>query len=131
MKAQTEDSNNHEEVGFGKPPKHSRFKKGQSGNPKGRPKKSKSYKDHFEDAWQTKVNVNGKTMTKMELFIQQLVNDGIKGKASARNLLISFLPDFEDKLEDFEPSQDDMIEFIKSANRIKRQTAEEKESRTP
>ena len=27
------------QVGYGKPPKHSRFKKGQSGNPKGRPKK--------------------------------------------------------------------------------------------
>lgn len=26
-------------VGYGKPPKHSRFKAGQSGNPKGRPKK--------------------------------------------------------------------------------------------
>ena len=26
------------EVGYGKPPKHTRFKKGQSGNPKGRPK---------------------------------------------------------------------------------------------
>ena len=28
------------EVGFGRPPKKSQFKKGQSGNPKGRPKKS-------------------------------------------------------------------------------------------
>lgn len=26
------------EVGYGKPPKHTRFKKGQSGNPKGRPR---------------------------------------------------------------------------------------------
>ena len=26
------------EVGYGKPPKHSRFKPGQSGNPKGRPR---------------------------------------------------------------------------------------------
>ena len=29
------------EVGYGRPPKHSQFKKGQSGNPKGRPKKKK------------------------------------------------------------------------------------------
>ena len=26
------------EVGYGKPPKHSQFQKGKSGNPKGRPK---------------------------------------------------------------------------------------------
>ena len=29
------------EVGFGKPPKHGQFKRGQSGNPKGRPKEAK------------------------------------------------------------------------------------------
>lgn len=28
----------HEEVGYGRPPKSTRFKKGQSGNPRGRPR---------------------------------------------------------------------------------------------
>jgi len=31
------------EVGRGKPPRHSRYKKGQSGNPKGRPRGSENH----------------------------------------------------------------------------------------
>ena len=30
-------------VGYGKPPRHSQFKKGQSGNPQGRPKQVKAH----------------------------------------------------------------------------------------
>lgn len=37
MSDDPEDSD--EEVGYGKPPRHSQFKKGHSGNPRGRPKK--------------------------------------------------------------------------------------------
>ena len=35
-------ANDSYEIGYGKPPKHIQFKKGQSGNPKGRPKKPKN-----------------------------------------------------------------------------------------
>lgn len=38
----TSDDDRAYKVGYGKPPKHSRFKKGQSGNPKGRPKGAKN-----------------------------------------------------------------------------------------
>ena len=38
------DSSGSYEVGYGKPPKHTRFPKGQSGNLKGRPKGSKNLK---------------------------------------------------------------------------------------
>jgi len=110
--------NDGDEVGYGKPPKHAQFKKGQSGNPNGRPKKKKSVKDLFEEAWQTEVKVNGTKMTKAELFINQLVNDGIKGKASARNLLMAHLPEMNDELEEFEPSFDDKIEMIKTIRRF-------------
>lgn len=37
------------EVGYGKPPKRSQFKKGQSGNPEGRPKETKNLKTDLAD----------------------------------------------------------------------------------
>ena len=36
------------EVGYGKPPKHSQFKPGQSGNPQGRPKGSRNSSDRSQ-----------------------------------------------------------------------------------
>lgn len=51
------------EVGYGKPPKHSRFKPGQSGNPKGRAKNQPNMSTMLNAVLQEKVNVtqNGKS----------------------------------------------------------------------
>ena len=38
---------NHDKVGYKHPPKHTRFKPGQSGNPRGRPKRARSLKAEF------------------------------------------------------------------------------------
>src|SRR5205085_10093153 len=37
------------DLGYGKPPEHSRFKPGQSGNPKGRPKAARSLRSIVHD----------------------------------------------------------------------------------
>jgi len=106
------------DVGYGKPPKHSRFKKGQSGNPKGRPKKRKSFQEHIQEELDTEITVGGRTMTKAQAVAVSLVNDSIKGKPSARQALLPLMPPPDDEPEDFNPSLDDRIEWHKTMRRF-------------
>jgi hypothetical protein len=76
----------------GNPPVHSRFKKGQSGNPNGRPKGSKNFKTLLEQALSKTVLVteNGRKVwrTVCELLFQRLAHEGVKGNERAAALLL-------------------------------------------
>ena len=80
------------EVGYGKPPQHTRFKPGVSGNPKGRKKNSKSLKTILETALDEKVEVRtgrGTTrMSKLEVMVQTQINAAIKGNTKSFNEII-------------------------------------------
>ena len=112
------------EVGYGKPPKHTQFPKGQSGNPKGRPKKRKTAKEVLEEAWQGEITVNGKKMCRLEAFTLSLMNDGLRGNATARNILMANLPQ-EDECEEFDPELADQLAMLKAARRWERRAEEE------
>jgi len=114
------------EIGYGKPPLHSRFPKGQSGNPNGRPKKNRSHADLLRELLEAKIRVGVDKMTKREALYLSLINDAIKGKASARNTVFSLMQNDEEELEAFEPSFDDKIEWWKSQKRMSDQLAREK-----
>jgi hypothetical protein len=49
-------------VGYGKPPKHTRFTPGVSGNPKGKPRKNKTFEEEVQAVLGTRVpvTINGK-----------------------------------------------------------------------
>lgn len=71
------------EVGYGKPPKHGRFKPGHSGNPKGRPKESKGFKTILNDVLSKKVITRSKGKEKKistrEAIVLSLVQKALKG----------------------------------------------------
>src|SRR5580698_10326440 len=74
-------------VGYGKPPGATRFKKGVSGNPKGRPKGSRNVAAVFAKTLREKVVINEhgqrKTISKLEAAVKQFVNKAASGDLRA------------------------------------------------
>jgi hypothetical protein len=83
------------EVGYGKPPKHSQFKKGQSGNPKGRPKGTKNLLTDFEEELAERVNLreNGKTksVTKQRAMAKSVLANAMTGDTRAADFVFKVL----------------------------------------
>ena len=81
------------EIGYGKPPTNARFQKGQSGNPKGRPRGSRNASTLLDEALKERVVVseNGrrKKITKLEAILTQLVNRAAGGDHRATQLLLA------------------------------------------
>lgn len=71
------------EVGYGKPPSEHQFAKGQSGNPKGRPKGKKNIDTMLREALfaPIPIQINGKTtnVSALEAIVLKLRNNAIAG----------------------------------------------------
>jgi hypothetical protein len=97
------DQNGDYEVGYRKPPRHTRFNKGQSGNPKGRPGGAKNLSTLLSEALNEPVIVaeNGgrRTISKRQAIIKQLVNQSAKGDWRATKLLLDIQLDIEHRSE--------------------------------
>jgi hypothetical protein len=64
-------------VGYGRPPKETQFKKGQSGNPRGRPKGSESLKTVIQEELDRKITILVKGKKKNITTRRALVRKGI------------------------------------------------------
>ena len=71
------------DAGYGKPPLRTRFRKGQSGNPKGRGKGTKNFATILMKAMSQPVTINEngkrKTISKLTAAVTQLANDTARG----------------------------------------------------
>lgn len=87
------------EVGYKSPPKKHQFPKGQSGNPKGRPKGGKSFRKLVEILLDSKVTIqeNGRPrmVTRREAAAALLVNKTLKGDHRAFQMLLLLINDID------------------------------------
>ena len=82
-------------VGYKKPPLHTRFRKGQSGNPRGRPRGSKNFSTLLTDALNEPVVVTEdgrrRKISKRELGFKQLANRFAMAEAQATKMLLGLM----------------------------------------
>ena len=83
------------EVGYGRPPKATRFKPGGSGNPRGRPQGSRSIAAILNDIVQQKITVTEKGKTRripvLEVIFRRITNDAMRGDSGAIKLMLSLV----------------------------------------
>src|SRR6516164_8376804 len=89
-------------VGYGKPPKHTQFKKGQSGNPKGRPKREPEDIDvehlFIEQLFHPiTIVVNGRQqkVSAWEVIAKKLLAECMKGNIQSIKLYREFTDNFK------------------------------------
>lgn len=95
MSAQDKKSADGFAVGYGKPPAEHRFKSGQSGNTKGRPRKSATFAGAFAAmlASTAPTTINGKRCRKtvVELAVMRAMKDILTGSPRALERWISLM----------------------------------------
>ena len=112
------------DVGYRKPPRHTRFAKGQSGNPRGRPPGAKNLKTLLSEALNETVIVseNGgrRKVTKRQAIITQLVNRSATADFRAIKILLDIVRDIERQSElttpeisNFSEADEKVLEQIK------------------
>lgn len=94
------------EVGYGKPPVHTRFQPGQSGNPNGRHGKKLKIDGILEKSLRKRVAITRdgkrKSIALLEAIVEKLTVDAAKGDHAARKLILQLNEQREQAVDQLE-----------------------------
>jgi Family of unknown function (DUF5681) len=92
--ADDEDKRNYE-IGYGKPPKHTRFKPGQSGNRRGRPSGARNLRSDLVDELGERILISEggrrRAVSKQRGMLKQLMAKALKGDVRAANTVLGLV----------------------------------------
>lgn len=84
--------NNNLKVGYKNPPAQTQFKKGQTGNPKGRTKGSKSFASIVEKELKQVLTLKGgDKISKMDAIVKQVINDAVMGDPRKTKIVLDLI----------------------------------------
>jgi hypothetical protein len=95
------------EIGYGRPPRHTRYRKGESGNPRGRRPGRKNHKTELLEELSARVPITEhgrrRQVSMQTLIIKRMVADAAKGQPKAREQVLKLV----DRIEGSESGNQD------------------------
>jgi Family of unknown function (DUF5681) len=83
------------EVGYKKPPRHTRFRKGRSGNPKGRPQQARNLLTDLQEELQQRITVREggteRRISRQRAVVKRLLEKALKGELGAVTRLLDLV----------------------------------------
>jgi hypothetical protein len=114
-----------DKVGYGNPPKATQFKPGQSGNPKGRPAKSRNLKTELREEISELITLREgekiRKVPKLRAYVKRLSEQALKGDARATKLMLELIRSmFDDnppmEAQDLSAADKELIEELTSTS---------------
>jgi hypothetical protein len=113
-------------VGYGRPPEATRFKPGQSGNPRGRPVASLSLKSILRKLLKKKAGLpNGKKIPLLEAVLMAQAAKAAKGDTKAAQLLMALFASIDDakQQDDLQLTAEEQAILARSLKRLGKEEA--------